>query len=346
MNHIEVVKKTIEFKNPRYLPLEVIEVPGIFDDYGKEGIESTKLLEGAEDFDSLQATYSWTFEDLGKDKEGNLLRRDEWGCIQKVPQSGEYSYLVIEEPLRDLSKLPAYTFPDPAITDGFFIQMKKNLQPYKDRFIAAYLDPGSVLIMINLLGAEGFFSQLYLDKKKVLYLFDGIWEFQKVLIKKWKEIGAQMIFLFDEWASQSGLLINPEFWRQVFKPFYKKIFSYIHAQGMYTGLGLDGNVLEILPDLKEVGMDAVDVRQPRAMGFENLAKVCDGKLCLKVSVDMQRTLPSGSVEEVKREADEIVRYLAKPEGGLIALVYRWATLKLPEENVRASVKAFNEYRRR
>ncbi len=142
------------------------------------------------------------------------------------------------------------------------------------------------------------------------------------------------------------MLISPKLFREHINPFYKKIFGHIHKLGMYAGCGLDGKTLDILPDMKEAGLDVLDCRQPLLMGIDNLAKICNGKLCVKSSIDMQRTLPHGTKEEIFREGEELVHKLGGRNGGFIALVIRWAILEYPEENVIASAEAFNRFRRK
>jgi len=344
-SHIEVVKKALEFKNPQWLPLEIIDVPGIYDDYGRGEAEAVKFIPGTENFDALQATYSWTLQDKGKDEEGNFLYEDEWGCRRMLPKGGEYAHLLLSSPIEGWKNWESYTFPSPEVTDSFFAQMEVNLKPYGDRFVAAYLDPGPVLFAIDLLGFDELLMSIATQPEKVVMLLEKIWEYQKELAKRWKKIGAHMVYLFDEWASQDRLLCSPTVWRSYFKEYYRKVFSDIHNLGMYAGLGLDGNVLEILPDLKEVGMDAIDLRQPYAIGLDELASAAGGKLCYKCSVDMQKTLPTATPEEIRRETSEIFEKLGTRQGGLIALVYRWETLQLPEENVIASAEGFNKFRR-
>lgn len=343
--HIQVVKDAIEFNNPEWLPMEIIDIPGIYDDYGRTDAEKIEFIPGTENFDAFQACYSWTFRDKGKDENGNFLYEDEWGCLRMLPKSGEYAHLLISSPIHGSENWETYTFPKPEITDRFFVNMEKHLKEYSDRFVAAYIDPGPVLCAIDLLGFEEFLISIAAQPEKAVSFLEKIWEFHYELAKRWKKAGAHMLYLFDEWASQSRLLCSPETWRKYFKPFYRKVFSDIHNLGMYAGLGLDGNVLEILPDLKEVGMDVVDLRQPHAIGLDKLAEGASGKLCYKCSVDMQKTLPNATPEEIKKEAAEIFQKLGQRNGGLIALVYRWATLKLPEKNVIASAEGFNKFRK-
>ena len=346
MGSIDVVKKAIEFKNPEYIPIELVEVPGIYDDYGTISRETVdESFPPLKDFDAIQAIFPWVCEELEQDESGDRLRRDEWGCIQKVPEAADYTYLVVHEPLKDWDTITKYTFPDPSVADNWFDEMGRSLKRYPGKFINAFMDPGITLVGLNMRGYANLLMDYYQNMERVRYLFDGIWEYQKEIIKKWKKIGAHAISFYEEWATQDRLYVDPNWWRQHMKGFYKKVFDYVHEQGMYTGLGLDGWVLELLDDFKEIGLDILDNRQAALLGPENLAKAGGGKLCIKASNDMQLSLPTKKPHEIKREAEELVNILGhQRNGGFIGLVFKWERIKLPLENVLASYEGFHQYR--
>lgn len=346
MNSITAVKKAIEFKHPERIPIELVEVPGVYDDYGtlpRDGVD--KDFPPLKDFDSIQAIYSWVFEELGQDPRGDRLRRDEWGCVQKVPQSGEYTYLVIEEPLKNWDNISTYKFPEPSAADTWFSDIEKSLKGYEGKFISAFIDPGITLVALNMRGYEDLLIDYYTNLDRVRYLFDGIWEYQKEIIKKWKAVGAHAVSLYEEWATQDRMYVAPEWWRQNMKPFYKKVFDFIHDQGLYTGMGMDGWILDIIDDLQEIGLDILDNRQPILLGIDNLARAGNGRLCIKASNDMQLSLPSKTPDEIRKEAADLARGLgSERNGGFIGLVFKWERIHLPIENVLASYEGFHRYR--
>jgi hypothetical protein len=343
---LDVVRKAIDFDHPEHIPIELVEVPGIWDDYGTLPPSACPQdFAPLRDFDAIQAIYSWVFQDHGKDPEGNTLRMDEWGCLQKVPGNGEYTYLVIEQPLKDWENVSSYRFPDPSATDSWFSEINSALRRYPEKFIDAFIDPGITLVALNIRGYEELLIDYYQNMDRVRYLFDGIWEYQKEIVRRWKKAGAHAVSLYEEWATQAGMYVSPEWWRENMKSFYERVFDFIHQQGMYAGMGLDGSVLPILDDLKEIGLDILDNRQPVLVGIDNLARAGGGRLCVKASNDMQLTLPSGSPREVREEAETLVRKLGLERGGgFIGLVFKWERIKLPMENVLASYEGFHRFK--
>jgi len=139
MDKIERIKRAIEFRCPDYIPLELLDVPGIYNAYDTLNPDTVTFIEGAEDFDSVWATYHWTFKYEGENNLGERLRRDEWGCLQKVPNDLGSAYAIIEKPLAGAKDIRRYKFPDPSVTDRFFDNMGRIIKEhYSDRFVCAY----------------------------------------------------------------------------------------------------------------------------------------------------------------------------------------------------------------
>ena len=58
-----VVRQAIGFGNPDRIPIELVEVPGVWDDYGALPRSACPAdFPPLQDFDSIQAIYSWVFD--------------------------------------------------------------------------------------------------------------------------------------------------------------------------------------------------------------------------------------------------------------------------------------------
>ena len=114
---------------------------------------------------------------------------------------------------------------------------------------------------------------------------------------------------------------------------------------MYSGILLDGDIKSILDDLMEMEIDVFQFVEPHAVGIDNIVKTIKGKRCIKASVDMKKTLAIGTPEEVEKEAIQLVKELNSREGGFICNVMKWYRPEFPEQNVLASVRGFNFFRK-
>jgi len=348
IDRIDAVKRALEFNDPPYLPMELVDVPGIYNAYGTLDPDSVEFIEGTEDFDAAWATYHWTFAPLGENEAGEPLRRDEWGCVQRVPNDEGSAYEVVEKPLAggaSLDTLKRYPFPDPSVADAFFERIESAIKTrYPDRFISAYIDPGPFLVAFNLMGYDGLLMQLADDVRVVEYLIDRIQEYQKELVRRWKRAGAHMVTFIDEFAGTNGLMFSPGLWREHFRARLEGILRFAKDQGLYVGLLLDGDIRAILEDLVALGIDSMQFVQSNVVGVDVIAKTCRGRTCIRASADMMSTLATGTPDEVRAECRTLYENFSTPHGGFIATVLQWHRPRYPRENVLASVNAFREYR--
>jgi hypothetical protein len=78
----------------------------------------------------------------------------------------------------------------------------------------------------------------------------------------------------------------------------------------------DGYILDILPDLIELGLDAINA-QIFCMGVEKLGARCKGKITFWGEIDRQYLLPYGTAEEVISAVKSVHKTLYE-NGGVIA----------------------------
>jgi len=346
-SHIEVVKSAIEFKKPDYLPMETIDVPGIYNAYNTLDPEKVEFIPGTENFDSLWTNcYSWFQKEIGKTTEGESLRKDQFGTLLKIPKNMNTTYVILENPLKDKNSLGDFVFPDPDDTDPYYDKLGKIIQEkYSDRFIDGFIDAGILLTTMFLFGEETLLVKTFDNINFVIEVYERVMEYYKALVLKYKKAGAHMITDIEDIGGTSSLLINPDVWRKYFKPVLKRFFKYIHEQGLYTGLLIDGNCKQILDDLLEMEIDVFTTVDIHTTGIKEIKEKLRGRICIKATVNMQTTLPMGTTEEIEKEAHELVNTFNTPQGGFICEVVRWHRPSYPIENVLASVKAFNDYRK-
>ena len=346
-SHIDRMRRAIEFKFPDYVPMELVDVPHLYDAYDTRNPEEVRIPDGAEGFDSAWCTYHWTFEYTGTTEAGEPVRVDEWGCEHVVPNDRGSAYAITRKPgFSTMEEARAYPWPAPDGTDWFFEGRKRIIeQRYRDRFICGFLDPGPFLIAFNLFGYEGLLMSLCTNIDVVKAVLRRIFDYQIALVPRFKEMGAHMVGVIDEIAGTGGMMFSPEVWRRHFKPMYDDLFSAIHKHGMYCSCMFDGNVAAIMPDLVGMELDQLFFAQPRSTGIDVIAEFCRGKKCTKMAVDMMVTLANGTPDEIRAEVDEVVQKLSTPRGGLVFQAMRWFRPEFEPARVKAQIDAFNAYRR-
>lgn len=132
------------------------------------------------------------------------------------------------------------------------------------------------------------------------------------------EIGVDIIYLGDDFGSQTNLLISPEMFREFFKPRYAKLYSRFREINPAIKIAHHscGCILPIIDDFIEIGLDVLNPVQPLAMDPWEIKKRFGKHLTLWGTVDEQRVLPFGTVEDVANEIKLRLRTVA-PGGGFI-----------------------------
>lgn len=344
-DHIDLVKRAIEFKGPDYLPLETPDLPGIYNHYYTKDPNTVTLIPGSENFDSAWLLGSWFPKEIARNDNDEILRIDEYGIESIVPRSNTTSYIITHSPLKGKNSLGNYKFPDPEWGNFYFENLKNQIaNKYYNRFISAQIDPAAFLMTSFAMGTEYMYLKLGDNVKFVVDIIEGIFDYHKRLIPKYKAIGAHMLTYLDEFASSQGMMFSPEIWRKYFKHFYADWFKTVHENGMYTGLGLDGNFVAIIDDILEMEVDVLQLFDTKSFGVDRLEEKVKGKICIKCGVDMSYNLFDGTIKEVEEDADEKVKRLHTKNGGFIAVALKWHRPESPKENYIAATKAFNKYR--
>ncbi len=129
-----------------------------------------------------------------------------------------------------------------------------------------------------------------------------------------------VIKVADDLGTENGLMISPALYRKFIKPRQKKFYAYLkeHSDAKIL-LHSCGAIADIIPDLIEIGVDAINPVQVSARGMDS--KELKGKFGDRMTFwgggcDTQRVLPFGSVAEVTEEVRARTRDLA-PGGGFV-----------------------------
>jgi uroporphyrinogen decarboxylase len=150
----------------------------------------------------------------------------------------------------------------------------------------------------------------------------------------------------DDFGAQNGLLISAGMWREFIKPGFAGYIDLIkrhHAMAMHHTCG---SVVEIVPDMIECGLDILQSIQPEANGMSlaNLKKLFGTNICFHGGVSIQKTMPYGSRDEIRREIKSIAD-IAKQDGGYIFCTSHNIQADTPVENIMALMEAYLEYGR-
>jgi hypothetical protein len=125
----------------------------------------------------------------------------------------------------------------------------------------------------------------------------------------------------DDWGTQRGVFVRPSLWDEVFKPRYRRIFEAAHEAGWHVWMHSCGRINDYLEGLIDIGLDVINLQQPRALGIEAVADRFRGRLCFESLCDIQHTLPRMGGGAIEDEARLLLERWATADGGFILSDY-------------------------
>ncbi len=140
----------------------------------------------------------------------------------------------------------------------------------------------------------------------------------------------------DDWGTQSSLISSPDTYRKLFLPFYRRFNDEVHRIAPHVNIFMHncGGIYPLLDLVVDSGFDIINPIQWSAGG----KSFRDWKDCLRGRITMwgggvnaQHTIPHGSVEDVKREVEEVVRYCKKDGGYVFCNIHNLLAEVLPEK---------------
>lgn len=238
---------------------------------------------------------------------------DEWGCAFDNIQPGVIGQ--VKSPLiaawADLDKLQppeACLTIDPEQINAFC----KNT----DKFVTAGCCPRPFERLQFLRGSENLYLDLAEQPGELCTLIDQVHQFYLKEMEQWARTDVDALSFMDDWGAQRSLLISPRQWRKIFKPLYQDYIDLAHHYGKFIFMHSDGYTQDIIPDLIELGLDALNT-QLFTMDIEQLGQRFKGRLTFWGEIDRQRLLPFGAPEDIDR-AVRRVKDALYANGGVIA----------------------------
>lgn len=148
-------------------------------------------------------------------------------------------------------------------------------------------------------------------------LLDRILQFNLAIIENACAHEIDVFRFGDDWGQQRGLLMGPDLWRRFVKPRFEVMCQAVKAHGKFTMLHCCGKVDEIFPDLIECGLDIFNPFQPEVMNVFDVKKTYGDRMSFYGGISIQRTLPFGTVDQVKDEVRKLIDIVGQ-NGGYIA----------------------------
>lgn len=232
--------------------------------------------------------------------------------------------------------LEGYIFPE-ADAPSRFEDLEAWLQKCRNYFTVVWL--GDFWERASFMrGSENLLLDLILNRKFVEELLerlcDYLLETMRILLERFD---FDAIGLSDDYGTQQSMIISPQEWRRLIKPHLAKMFTLAKNKGRKILLHSDGNILQIIPDLIEIGVDLLHPIQPETMDIFQIKQQFGQDISLFGGLRTQDLLPRGTPEQIREEVRLLKQNLGRG-GGFILAPANVIQADVPMENIIAMVE--------
>lgn len=142
------------------------------------------------------------------------------------------------------------------------------------------------------------------------------------------------VWIGDDWGQQHGLIMGIQLWRRFILPRIRRMYEQAHRKGWIVIIHSCGDIVELLPDLIEAGVQVLNPFQPEAMDLVSVKREYGKDLTFLGGMSVQQILPFGTPAQVRDESRRLLDQIGR-DGGFIFAPSHMMTDDIPVANVMA-----------
>jgi len=298
MTRREIIKCVLEGKRPPYTPWSF-----------KFTVEAKDLLTeyyGVDDLDDILFNHIlWLGSDIGFfENLGNGLYKDVFGVIWD--RSIDKDIGNIKGSLINPVSFKYYKFPDP-LDKRFFNDIELSIKKKPEMFRVFQIGFSLFERAWTLRGMENLLMDFLSNPDFVHELFSAIADYNIAQVKEALKYDIDAVYFGDDWGQQRGLIMGYELWKEFIYPELKRMYRAVHDGGKYVFIHSCGDVDELFDDLINIGVNCFNPFQPEVMDVFDLLRKYRHKITFHGGLSMQKTLPYGTPDEVRKESEKLIK---------------------------------------
>jgi uroporphyrinogen decarboxylase len=275
---------------------------------------------------------------------------DEWGVAHRPTDSPDEAHAHLEGFIHPMAGLATrrdaleYPLPD-IVADYRYDDLARQIAAVQDRGLAALATMTSTIFeqAWYMRGMERLLVDFVEHAEFAAALLDRITAMREIQAARYAELDPDVITVGDDVGTQRAMLMSPAMWRRWLKP---RLASVIAAAkrvrpDILIFFHSDGNILPIIPDLIEIGVNILNPVQPECMDPVDLKRRYGDRLSIWGTIGTQTTLPFASPADVRREVHDRATTVGRG-GGLFLAPTHFVEPEVPFENIVAFVEAVRE----
>jgi len=319
----ERVYTTLEHREPDRVPLfeawmdqPVVEgvtnrpfkgVHDLIDFYKKLGIDFAAISPGGWNIKRVGDAFLDEFGLKWQVREGQ-------GIVGQFAGFGFY----IEGLLKTPEKFDEFEFPDPMAPGRLddFVTASKAIG--SDYAVAGALELAVFERGALQVGLRDFLRCMYTAPSFANRVLRKNYEYSLGLGKAFLDAGAEFILIGDDLADNHGPFMSPKLYREFIHPHYKNLVRSLKKRGARVIFHSDGNLIPIIDDILDWGIDGLHPIQPGAMDLVQFKRNYGSRITVVGGVDVAKLLPFGSEEDVERAVIDVIRQVSPGGGHILA----------------------------
>ena len=240
--------------------------------------------------------------------------REGQGIVGQFTGFGFY----IEGMLKSPEKFDEFEFPNP-LAPGRIDDFKTALKAIGNDYAVTGAVELAIFERAALqVGLRDFLRCMYKAPSFANGVLKGNYEYSLELGKSLLDAGAEFILIGDDIADNHGPMMSVKLFKEFIHPYYKNLVGSLKKRGAKVIFHSDGNLLPIIDDILDWGIDGLHPIDPGAMDIFQFKREYGSKVTVVGGVDMAKLLPFGSEEDVERAVKEVISRVSPGGGHILA----------------------------
>jgi uroporphyrinogen decarboxylase len=296
MNKREVVLAVLGGRQPPYVPWSV--------GFTREAADKLRAHYGQEDIDPFtQPHIAWVnWPTRPWEQLPNQRVRDDWDVIWD--RSVDHDIGVVENCLLPEPTLKNYT--PPPIDYSTSPRINETIAAQGDRLRLYGIGFSLYERAWTLRGMENLMMDFMEHPQFVHELLDLLADHAIARVKEALRYDIDAVYFGDDWGQQHGLQMGYRTWKEFIYPRLKRLYGTVREAGRYVMIHSCGDVDELFDDLIGIGLNCFNPFQPEVMDVDALLPKYRGRLAFHGGLSTQRTLPFGTVADVRAETRRLL----------------------------------------
>ena len=194
----------------------------------------------------------------------------------------------------------------------------------------------------NIRGMENLMFDYYDAMDELKLLGRRLLDYYKVIVDRFHALGFNGIFTSDDLGHQTGPMMSPEIFHELYFPLYKEFINYVHNRGMHFFLHSCGDNTLLMDDLCAAGVDVFHPIQKGCMDLEQTVSKYGSRMAFLAGFDVQHQIVEGTPQQVRQEVREMKSVFRARGGRMLMAAGNGMMPDTPMENIEAMLEAMCE----